>query len=883
MYAPFNIPQVLVEARDRSPDAIAIQDGTGSTTVSYRHLTDDAEHWSRSMCEVVPAGHRIAVMMHGGVDLARWQLAVMWRHTLVPLRPDLSDVELRRCLTLTRTRVLLTDLASESLTLICRDLGIDIVTPQRLTCISPPENAQNPDTPTSHSTAVVLLTSGTTGSPKVVPLTHGNMLTSTRDMSRTLELTASDRALVMWSQYHIGGLIDSLLVPLSTGGTIVNGGPFMVESMIGLLESAQPTWTQFVPATLDETIRFSEHHGRSLTPNSLRFIRCVAAPVPEELWDRAQRILGCPLVHAYGMTEASPLVTATPLDITERVRGSTGRSVGPDIRIVDEHDQPVEPGIRGSIQIRGENVFAGYEGDVTLTSTAFVDGWFRTGDMGRLDARGELFVDGREKNLINRGGDKIAPAEIETVLRSHPSVIDAIVFPVPHRRLGHIVGAAVSTKDPIESHELIAHASRSLSPHKVPAEILTLGELPRIGVGKVDLKQVHTLWATRSVAEVSKFRNRTERIISEIWSDELGERIRSTTVSFSAVGGDSLSAIRVVAEVERIFAVTRGTDQLLASRTIRDMASTVESLARTGCAVLVTAARRQSARSGWNNQLTIDDLLGRIVRASPGLKRKVEEQLALTHLCPHEISQLVDKLRDHDDFDVNELYYLVKQGPSRLAAEMDPSLRADHEWTRTAGHEFVSIYRRNSASPASVTLIAFTGHAFRLLMPIHRLLSHLPPFVGSVILIVDPTQSFFASGVPGIAGHIAGLANGLVTAFPAECAGPLRTFGTSAGGLAAAVVGLELGARSVSVVGTDSSRRHPEIARELQLRATNAQVPCRAMCGITPRDLAGLFDMHRTFSRSTIRPYPTRRHNMLNEAWRRGRLQQAMNWLFQID
>lgn len=881
MFAPFTIPQVLYAARDRDADAVAIEDGTGSTALTYRQVIECAEQRSRTLAVRVPVGQRIAVMMEAGIDLSLWILAVMWRHTVVPLRPESSDDEIERYLTLTRTEVVLASHPSDRLRRICRDLDLDVVPAEHLDGPQSLESSDSTSTPTSDSIAVVLLTSGSAGAPKVVPLTHRNLLTSTRDMARSLELTSTDRTLVLWSPYHIGGLIDSLLVPLSTGGIIINGGRFTAEAMVTLIESARPTWTQFVPTTLDETIRFSERHARPLAPNSLRFIRTVAASTPEDLWGRAELLFGCPLVTAYGMTEASPLVTATPLGANERVRGSTGRSVGPEIRIVDEQDRPLACHVRGSIQIRGENVFGGYEGDDALNVATFVDGWFRTGDLGYLDANGELFVDGRAKNMINRGGDKINPSEVEEVLKRHPGVVDAAVFGIPHRRLGQMVGAAVSTNGPLVREDLVTFASEALSPHKVPAQIMMLPDLPRIGVGKIDHARLREMWLADTVGCEADFGSRTERILADIWSGELGEPVSSATVPFTAAGGDSLSAIRVVAEVERAFEVTDGTDRLLASRTIRDMAGTIDSLVRAGLAVPVSAVRHRSVPHRWNNRLNVPDFAARIASAPPGLGRKVEEQLALTHLCAHEIDALLDLLRDENDLVVDEHSYLVKQGPPQSAANLDGTGGVDETWSRHVGHDDVSLYRRHASSTGATTLVAFAGQAYRMMMPIHRLLSHLPSSVGTVLLVADPEQTFFESGVPGIASDISGLATGLRSAFPMELSGHVRTLGTSAGGLAAAVVGLELGALSASLVGADSSRGHEGIRRALMERRRSSRVDCRAISGVKRRDVKGLIDIRRTIPGSRIRLVPVRQHNVLDEAWKQGRLVQLMRWLIE--
>lgn len=879
MHLPFTIPDMITASRDLDSDSIALQDGTGSVQITYRDLVADSDSRSRSLCHFVSAGERIAVMMEGGVDLSLWILAIMWRHTVVPLRPDLSPDDIRRYLTITQARCLVTAHTSVELERLCADIGVDLLTPDRITTREP-LLAEQVSSPTPDSIVVVLLTSGSTGTPKVVPLRHRNMATSTRDMARALHLTSADRCLVQWSQYHIGGLIDHLLVPLSTGGTIINGGSFSLEVMKQLIRSAQPTWTQFVPATLDETIRDSERTSTPLVPNTLRFIRCVAAPMNEELWDRAELAFGCPVLHAYGMTEASPLVTATPLGAGVRTRGSTGRSVGPEIRIVDEKNTPVGTGIEGEIQIRGANVFDGYEGDPQLNAATFVDGWFRTGDLGYLDDDGELFVRGRAKNMINRGGEKINPAEVEEVLRGHPDVTDAAVFGIPHRRLGHVVGAAVSTARRVEPDEIVDFAARTLSPHKIPALVLVLDDLPRLGVGKVDLNRLVDLAHARTSPRSTAYRNSTEQLIAAIWADELGTSDLPVDVSFTVVGGDSLSATRVVAEIERVFSVRGFSDRLLASRTIRDMTLTIEALVDQGRAVLPTSTEWKATATRWNNSLEVADFAQRIRQVVHSLEREVVEQLALTHLCADELDDLIDAL-ERESLDLSDTCpTLLAQRPTRTGADASTSSR-EREWSRSSPHEYVSVYARTDSPASSSTLLAFAGNAFRIMMPIHRLLAHLPTSIGSVVLIVDPHRNFFESGIPGIAADVSSLAQGLRALCPAEFDRDIRTLGASAGGLAAAVVGMEVAARSIALVGSDSPRRHPTIERIMAHLAASrtGTFDCRAVSGIKRGDLEGLWAVRRTIPRTKIRVYPTRDHNVFNAAGKRGRLTDLIEWL----
>ncbi|MFM8857195.1 MAG: AMP-binding protein [Actinomycetota bacterium] len=865
---------MLSATRRRFPDSIALEDGEGNVSLTYSELEHGSEVWSRSLSTMVPPGERVAVMMEGGVTLSRWILAIMWRHTVVPLRPDLSEEDIRRYLEVTRSRFLIAPLLTEQLQHLCNDIGVTVLTPDTVTDLEP----RSPDelgSPTDTSVVVVLLTSGSTGKPKVVPLTHKNLLTSTRDMARALDLSESDRCLVQWSQYHIGGLIDHLLVPLSTGGTIINGGSFSLEVMKKLLKTARPTWTQFVPATLDETLRDSERQSAPLAPNTLRFIRCVAAPMNEDLWERAEHALGCPLLHAYGMTEASPLVTATPFGLAQRTPGSTGRSVGPEIRIVDEKDQPLGPGIEGSIQVRGANVFDGYEGEPELNQATFIDGWFRTGDLGYLDADGELFVRGREKNMINRGGEKVNPMEVEDVLRRHPSVRDVAVFGLPHRRLGHIVAAAVTVTTDVDSDDILVFATEVLSSHKVPAHILILDELPKLGVGKVDLARLVDISLSQVAQHSNTYRSTTEELIATIWADELGAENLSPEVPFTVAGGDSLSAIRVVAEVERAFDVRGSSNELLRTRTIREMAATIESLVGESVPSPAAAATWRPTRTRWNNGLGVDDFADRISLASSDIDRQFEQEMALTHLAAHEIDELIDILARRK-IDIPAMCQILNERRPTLDRQ-----RSSSSWMRGALHDFVSVYTRPDRSPASTTLLAFGSNAYRMMLPLHQFLSSLPNSIGAVILVIDPTRTFFVNGVPGIAPDISRLAAGLSNIIPVDLTRNMRTIGTSAGATPAAIVGIEMNAVSFGVVGADALSHNPAMDRTLRnLMATRKQkFDCRLVSGLMRRDLMGLGQIRRVIPGSQIRLVPKRDHNVMEHAWRRGRLPALLDWL----
>ncbi|MFM8856636.1 MAG: non-ribosomal peptide synthetase [Actinomycetota bacterium] len=883
MSSAVTIPHVLSAIAERTPDAVAIEDGVTGARTSFGELIESTDVRSRSIASIIPVRSRVAIIMDSGTELSFWLLAVMWRHTVVPLSPHLSVDEVRRYLDLTKTCWLIAEQPDGPVAEMCRAEGVTLLSPAAILGSSSADASistfDDVDEVCEGDVAAVLLTSGSTSTPKVVPLTHRNLMTGADQVGRSLELTEHDRCLVLWAQHHIGGLVDLLLAPLAAGGTIVNGGSFSLETFWSLFRSCNPTWIQFVPTTLDETLRDSERRSEPLAPNSLRFVRCVAAPITPSLWEQAEAALACPLVHTYGMTEASPLITSTPLDSARRVPGSSGRSQGTEIRVVDDSGRPVESGIDGAILLRGPNVFAGYESDAVVDESSLVDGWFRTGDLGHLDTNGELFVIGREKNMINRGGEKINPSEVEDVLRRHPLVTDAAVFALPHKRLGHIVGAAVSTESALTSTDLLAFAKNILAPHKVPAQVQVIAELPRNEVGKIDRLTLAARAAASASERFSACRTSTEALIAQIWSDELDEENLSPTVPFTVAGGDSLSALRVVAEVESRFSVSGHAQALLRASTIRDMAAIVDSL-RTSTS---PAPRLSSAETlpRWDNDLQLEDFVRQIVDARDDLSSDSFQQLALTHLCGHEIDAVVREVELSNPRRFDEKSPLRRWRQPGQEFLKGSNSYVDTAWSRSVLHESVTLYRSDNASTAGTTVIGFAALSSRLNLPISCILANVPESVQAIVLVNDPSRRHYAHGVPSLSDDVASLPQAIHDLIPKDLRHNLCTIGASAGGLVSAVAAFELGARSFGMSGVDSLYRHPLLQERLrELVNQPASNPHgRVVVGTVKRDWRAVSHLREVLPDVEAKRYLPARHAVLYYAWRFGRLRPLLKWL----
>jgi acyl-CoA synthetase (AMP-forming)/AMP-acid ligase II len=284
-----------------------------------------------------------------------------------------------------------------------------------------------------------------------------------------------------------------LLAPLSAGGSVVCTPGFNALKFMGLLESEAPTWYSAVPTMHQAILERAQRQPDTARKAGLRFIRSSSASLPPPVFAALAETFGCPVIEAYGMTEATHQMTSNPLPAGRQKAGSVGLPAGPDVRIADPAGRFITYGHEGEIVIRGPSVTQGYVANPKANGEAFFDGgdgngrWFRTGDLGVFDAEGYLTISGRIKEMINRGGEKIAPREVDDVLMDHPAVAQAVTFSMPHAKLGEEVAAAVVLKEGVDASEeaIKAHAATRLAAFKVPRKIVILAEIPKGATGKL--------------------------------------------------------------------------------------------------------------------------------------------------------------------------------------------------------------------------------------------------------------------------------------------------------------------------------------------------------------------------------------------------------------
>ena len=335
--------------------------------------------------------------------------------------------------------------------------------------------------------ALVLHTSGTTSRPKIVPLSHANLTASARNIGRTLGLEPSDRCLVIMPLFHIHGLVGALLSSIAAGASLFCPPGFNALKFFGWLDESQATWYTAVPTMHQTILARAERNREVIARRPLRFIRSSSASLPPQIMQALEAAFACPVIESYGMTEAAHQMASNPLPPAARKPGTVGVSAGPEVAIQSPDGSLLPAGERGEIVIRGQNVTSGYANNPSANAEAYRNGWFRTGDLGFLDAEGYLTISGRLKEIINRGGEKITPREIDEVLMDHPAIAQALAFAMPHDKLGEEVAAAVVLREGVSAteRELRDFVAGRLADFKVPRRIVVLAEIPKGPTGKL--------------------------------------------------------------------------------------------------------------------------------------------------------------------------------------------------------------------------------------------------------------------------------------------------------------------------------------------------------------------------------------------------------------
>ncbi|MBC7800462.1 MAG: AMP-binding protein [Gemmatimonadaceae bacterium] len=444
-------------------------------------------------------GDRVGIVLPNGPDMASCFVGVAATCTAAPLNPAYTAEEFEFYLSDLKPRaVVLVDGDATPARAVAERLGLPVVGLHpavdgpagmyRLDVSALPAGvAAQPGAAGPDDMALVLHTSGTTARPKIVPLTNGNLAASAGHIAQSLALSPADTCLNVMPLFHIHGLLAAVLSSLSAGAGVCCTTGFNAFKFGEWLADVKPSWYTAVPTMHQAILMRMRAHPDRARAAGLRLIRSSSASLPPQVMQELEDVFGAPVVEAYGMTEAAHQMASNPLPPRARKPGAVGLAAGPEIAVMTDDGAILPQGEIGEVVIRGPNVTPGYDNNPEANAKAFTNGWFRTGDQGRVDDEGYLFLTGRLKEQINRGGEKISPLEVDVVLLDHPSIAQVVTFGVPHPKLGEEVGAVVVLHAGMAATEqdIRDFCATRMAAYKVPRHVLLRDDIPKGATGKV--------------------------------------------------------------------------------------------------------------------------------------------------------------------------------------------------------------------------------------------------------------------------------------------------------------------------------------------------------------------------------------------------------------
>ena len=595
----------------------------GASPITYGSLYRQVLAIGASLREAgVAGGDRVAIVHPNGPGMAVAFLGVTSAAVCAPLNPTYAASEFEFYLDDLDARAVVVPAGSDSVVReVARSRGIAVLElseradgESRAYELGTSAHAATltPETRDPEALALVLHTSGTTARPKMIRLSHANLCASAANIRATLRLTEEDRVMNVMPLFHIHGLIGALLSSLASGASVVCTPGFSPAHFFEWLAEFNPTWYSAVPSMHGEVIARAAANRAIIANGRLRFIRSSSAALSPHAMNELERHFGVPVIQAMGMTEASHQIATNPLPPGARKPGSVGLP-NCEVAILDESDRALPAGVAGEICIRGPNVTNIRPSSGKDLVARGADEWFRTGDVGYLDEDGYLFISGRIKEIINRGGEKIAPSEVDYALLEHPGVAQAVTCSVPDARLGEDVIAVVVRKPgaTLTERELREFASTKIAAFKVPRRVLFVeqipkgptGKLQRIGLAKKLGIESLSFAQPGGASSYAAPQTPTEIMIAEIWSTVLGMDRIGIHDNFFELGGDSLAAADVIAQVEQ---------RIGKAVEIRDMGFGTLQQVAAGCdAAQETAPAGQVKDGGWMSRI-----IGRLRRGS---------------------------------------------------------------------------------------------------------------------------------------------------------------------------------------------------------------------------------------------------------------------------
>lgn len=562
----------------------------GQIRGTIRAVQDALKAWAGDNAPI------IATLMPDHPGTALTLLALCEQAVAAPLNPSLTEDELRAGLDRTGAQALLATDGDARAATLAQAVGLPLLTLTQGAAHFADFRLQVPFAPAPERPAddlsMILSTSGSTGTPKGVPLTETMLRHSTKAIADHLALGPSDCALHMLPMFHVGAVVDLLLVPLSAGGRIRFAHPIATENLASALRIGDATWLQAVPTMLARLLA----DAPDMSATGLRFIRSVSADLAPSLQAEVEERLGAPIVQMYGMTETAGQITSNPVPPARGTPGAVGKPAGAEVRIMDRQGNPLPDGTEGEVCVAGPGVMPGYLG--MDSADAFFGRYLRTGDLGRISREGDLFLVGRVKEIINRGGEKLAPVEIEQRLIAHKDVREAAVFAIPHPSLGEEPAAAIVGANAPDLDALRQWVGQGLAEFKVPRRILVLEALPRLGSGKVDKRALAAMASTSgAVIEDSAPFSPLEEKVAQVWMQTLNSPHPGRADDFFDAGGDSLAATSFVLALEKAVGQPLSANLLFDNPSFGDLCAALEATTPTAPARKQPEALRAARRA----------------------------------------------------------------------------------------------------------------------------------------------------------------------------------------------------------------------------------------------------------------------------------------------
>ena len=627
---PATISELLLAQASAQPDAPALL-APQRPPLSYSALQNQVQALARELhARGVTASTRVGVLLPNGPEAAAAILGVAACAACAPLNPALQAAELRADLRSLRIELMMIlrgqtgpirDVARD-LALPLLEIEVNLGAPAgQFECRAAlpavvPAAVPAPLPCKPLDLALLLQTSGTTARPKVVPLSQANLVASARGIAAHLALAPQDRCLNVMPLFHIHGLVGTLLATLAAGGSIVCTPGFDGEAFFRWTAQLEPTWYSAVPTIHQAVLAHGAAYRQEAPAHRFRFVRSSSAALPGATLRQLEGLLGAPVVEAYGMTEASHQMASNLLGKGAQTPGSVGVAAGAQIAILGPAGEFLSLGQPGEIAVRGPGVMAGYEDNPQANAEAFADGWFRTGDLGHLDAQERLFITGRLKEMVNRAGEKISPREIDEVLLEHECVAQAAAFGVPHASLGEDLAAVVVLRAGarVGEAELRAFLFTRLAEFKVPSQIIFLSTIPTGATGKVQRTQLHQTMSAALTRPFVAPDTPLERSLERIFCEVLECSRLGAHDNFFARGGDSLRGARVMARVNLEFGVALPTIALFRHPSLSELAQEVQRL----------LAQRRAGEAALQDEIDSlsDDEVARLLAQAEALDAK---------------------------------------------------------------------------------------------------------------------------------------------------------------------------------------------------------------------------------------------------------------------